>query len=213
MTGNVAIIIPALNEAKTIAAVVRPVTTLGQVIVVDDGSTDQTVKVAKDAGALVVSHAQNQGYDAALYSGFVKAMELGADIAVTIDADGQHKPEDVQRFLTCFEHEDVMLVLGVRQQVARFSEWIFRFWTKKAYGIDDILCGLKAYRVTALHDYLSYAKEPTFGTVVAMKMVRDKRVFDQVAIHVDDRADTPRIGRLIRANYLILKAMLRSMTL
>ena len=81
---EVALIIPALNESITIGETVRSVAQYGTAIVVDDGSSDDTEAVAKAAGATVVKHPRNRGYDAALASGFAKAAEMGfpyADIS------------------------------------------------------------------------------------------------------------------------------------
>ena len=86
-----AIVIPAFNEADSIAAVVKAVRAYGTPIVVDDGSTDDTGPLATAAGAVVVRQDSNQGYDAALARGFAKADEIGAHIVVTADADG-HVP-------------------------------------------------------------------------------------------------------------------------
>ena len=73
---QIAIVIPAFNEEATIFNVVQSVKKYGAVIVVDDASTDETKKIAKNAGAIVVSHQKNKGYDGALNSGFAKADEL-----------------------------------------------------------------------------------------------------------------------------------------
>src|SRR5271166_5984567 len=89
---RIAIIVPALNEAATIGPVLARVKQYGSPIVVDDGSGDETAQLARAAGAAVVTHAVNQGYDAALNSGFAYAARMGCAYAITIDADGQHNP-------------------------------------------------------------------------------------------------------------------------
>ena len=70
------IVIPAFNEAITIAGVVNSIKAFGTVIVVDDGSTDETVNIASANGAMVVSHGENKGYEAAINTGFVKAEKI-----------------------------------------------------------------------------------------------------------------------------------------
>lgn len=105
-------VIPALNEAKTVAAVVSDVrTTLphARVIVVDDGSTDGTGDLARRAGALVVTHARPAGYAAALRDGFIAAIDSGAHRIVQLDADGQHRAEDLPRLLASLEDHDVVI--------------------------------------------------------------------------------------------------------
>ena len=94
---RVAIVIPALNESQTIVGVVAAAADYGVPIVVDDGSTDGTAALSIQAGAVVVSHQKNLGYDSALNSGFKKAADLGCEIIVTLDADGQHEPSLIGR--------------------------------------------------------------------------------------------------------------------
>ena len=81
---RVAIVIPALNEASTIGHIVHLAGVHGVPWVVDDGSLDATVQIARDAGALVVSHPQTQRYDQALNSGFAAAYSKGCDVFVTL---------------------------------------------------------------------------------------------------------------------------------
>ena len=94
------ILIPAFNEAESIAQVIRSMPdqiegiTQIQVLVVDDGSKDDTAVLAREAGAMVVSHPYNQGVGKAFNTGLTTALEMGADIMVNIDADGQFSPAD-----------------------------------------------------------------------------------------------------------------------
>lgn len=109
------IVIPAFNEARAIAEVVRGATKFAdRVIVVDDGSRDETGKLAKEAGALVVRHAVNRGVGAAIGTGIEAAVKLGADAVVTMDADGQHRPEDAGRVFDRLAKGDVEFVMGSR---------------------------------------------------------------------------------------------------
>jgi len=111
------IVIPAYNEAQAIAEVVREATKFAdRVIVVDDGSGDQTGKVAKEAGALVVRHAVNRGVGAAIGTGIEAAVKLGADAVVTMDADGQHRAEDAGRVFDRLAKGDVEFVMGSRMK-------------------------------------------------------------------------------------------------
>ena len=83
--------IPAYNEEKNIASIILKLKKITDTIVVcDDGSTDLTPQIAKENGAIVVSHEQNRGYGSAIRTIFLKAKELDADMLVTFDADGQH---------------------------------------------------------------------------------------------------------------------------
>jgi polyprenyl-phospho-N-acetylgalactosaminyl synthase len=107
------IVIPAYNEALTIAEVVSGAVKIAdRVVVVDDGSRDETSARAKAAGALVVRHAVNRGVGAALGTGIEAAIRLGADAVVTMDADGQHRAEDAAKVLDRLAQGDVDFVIG-----------------------------------------------------------------------------------------------------
>ena len=108
-------LIPAWNEERVIAGVVREAAKhVDVVIVVDDGSTDQTVACARAAGATVVPHALNCGTGAATMTGIVAARTMGADVVVTIDADGQHNPDDIPRLIEPIIKQNADLVIGSR---------------------------------------------------------------------------------------------------
>ena len=89
--------IPAYNEEKNIAKIIVHLKKMAdQIIVCDDGSTDSTSEIAESLGVIVINHPKNLGYGSAIKSIFLRAKEINADILVTIDADGQHKIEDVK---------------------------------------------------------------------------------------------------------------------
>ena len=89
--------IPAYNEEKNIAKIIVELKkTADQIIVCDDGSTDLTSRIAESLGAIIIKHGKNLGYGSAIRSIFLKAREINAEVLVTIDADGQHKIEDIK---------------------------------------------------------------------------------------------------------------------
>jgi glycosyltransferase involved in cell wall biosynthesis len=97
-------VVPAFNEAESVGVVVRQIRTrFEHVVVVDDGSTDETAGAAADAGAAVVRHALNRGQGAALQTGIDYALGCGAQAIVTFDSDGQHRLEDVEALLGALE--------------------------------------------------------------------------------------------------------------
>ena len=113
---KIVIIIPAYNEEENIAAMVKSCNLLGYhtVLVVDDGSTDNTARNAREAGAMVVSHIINRGVGAATQTGLEAATLLDADIAVTIDADSQHKPQDIKKLIDVLIERNSDIVIGSR---------------------------------------------------------------------------------------------------
>lgn len=108
-------VVPAFNEAITIAEVVRAIRALGlMVVVVDDGSSDETALAAACAGAAVVAHPVNLGQGAALQTGLEFALGRGAKFLVTFDADGQHDADDIKALLAPLKADAADFALGSR---------------------------------------------------------------------------------------------------
>ena len=107
-------IIPAYNEAGRVAPVIIIAREFLPVLVVDDGSADETASVARATGAEVLVQQSNQGKGAALKAGFEYALAKGFEAVVTLDADGQHDPAEIQKFLTAYETTAADLIIGKR---------------------------------------------------------------------------------------------------
>ena len=107
-------LIPGYQEGPRIAAVVEAARRHLPVVVVDDGSTDDTAVQAEAAGAIVLVQRPNAGKGAALRAGFRHALEHGAAAVVTLDADGQHDPAEIPAFLAAFEATGAELIIGRR---------------------------------------------------------------------------------------------------
>lgn len=107
--------IPAYNEEDTIAEVVRGASPYAaEVLVVDDGSHDRTVQMARESGATVLEHGRNRGYGAALKTLVSEARRRHADHLIVLDADGQHEPEDIPRLLEEQRESGSEIVIGSR---------------------------------------------------------------------------------------------------
>ncbi len=107
-------LIPAYNEQAHLAPVIVGTAQYLPVLVVDDGSIDCTREVAKDAGAVVIRQEPNQGKGAALRAGFRYALEHGYEAALTLDADGQHDPQEIPAFLAVYRLTQADLIIGAR---------------------------------------------------------------------------------------------------
>src|SRR5215207_898287 len=107
-------LIPAYEEGPRIGPVVAATRAHLPVVVVDDGSSDDTAAVAEAAGATVLRQVPNAGKGAALRAGFRHALDAGAAAVVTLDADGQHDPDEIPRFLAAFAAARPELVIGQR---------------------------------------------------------------------------------------------------
>ena len=154
------IVIPALDAEATIGDVVDALERAlpdAEILVVDDGSRDRTASIARERGCTVLVHDVNRGKGAALRTGFEAARARGHDIALTVDADGQHPAEEARRVL--FAVEDARaLVLGVRAlerdgapRPNVVSNGISNYFLSRFAGrpLRDTQCGLRRYPVGA----------------------------------------------------------------
>jgi glycosyltransferase involved in cell wall biosynthesis len=151
-----AIVIPVYNHEATVADVVRQSLALGHpVFVVDDGSTDGTYARIRDIPSVtILRHAQNRGKGAALLTGFAEAAK-NANWAATLDADGQHRPEDLPRLLAAVPEGKRPIVVGRREGMqaehvpwaSRFGRKFSNFWVRASGGpaVSDTQSGMRLY--------------------------------------------------------------------
>lgn len=199
------ILIPAFNEEKTINNIIQliPKTIPGVreiiTLVVDDGSRDQTVPLAKDAGAFVVSHPQNRGVGSAFNTGLTKALELGADIMVNIDADGQFSPEEIPLLIAPILAEQADFVVGDRftQTDARIQKPkempTLKYWGNKQMSrlisvltnqqFNDVSCGFRAYSKEAML-HLNLTGKFTYTQETFLDLANKDITIMSVPIHV-----------------------------
>jgi glycosyltransferase involved in cell wall biosynthesis len=111
-------LVPGYNEAERIRAVIDAARAFLPVVVVDDGSSDDTAAISEAAGATVLRQIPNQGKGAALKRGFRHAIDTGADAVLMLDADGQHDPAEIPKFLHAHATHNSDLIIGYRN----FSE-------------------------------------------------------------------------------------------
>jgi glycosyltransferase involved in cell wall biosynthesis len=124
---SLAAVIPCFNEARTIGPLIlRLFQHLNMVVVVDDGSADETSPKAEQAGAIVLQHDRNRGKGAALQTGLSHAYNLGCEWAVTLDGDGQHDPADLPALMQCAEQTGAPLIIGNRMENADAMLWLRR---------------------------------------------------------------------------------------
>jgi len=112
--GTIVAVVPGYQEGPRIALVVEGARRYLPVVVIDDGSSDDTASRAASAGATVLRQVPNQGKGAALRAGFRRALDDGADAVITLDADGQHDPAEIPAFLSAYARSQPELVIGRR---------------------------------------------------------------------------------------------------
>jgi glycosyltransferase involved in cell wall biosynthesis len=140
----VLVVVPALNEERSVGGIVAETRGLGyDVCVVDDGSTDATAAQARDAGATVLGVPLNLGVGGALRCGFRWALANGYEVAVQLDADGQHDPHEVAQLLGAMEEENADMVVG-----SRFAEGAGAYEVRPARRFAMGLLARRAERAT-----------------------------------------------------------------
>jgi len=118
------VLIPCFNEEITIASVVlKSKDYVDTVVVIDDGSSDDTIEIAKKAGAEVLSHIKNEGKSQAIKTGFQYALDHGYDYVITIDGDGQHNPDEIPLLLKDLEEKKYDVALGIRYGESTEMPW------------------------------------------------------------------------------------------
>lgn len=152
--------IPAFNEEKTIAKVVLQTKKyVNKIVVCDDGSSDMTGEIARKLGADVIRHERNLGKGAALKSLFEAARKMDADVFVTLDADGQHGPEEISKLVEPIARRDADMVIGNRfhsseviPAVRRWGNRVLNFFTNlSASEANDTQSGFRAYSKKAVN--------------------------------------------------------------
>jgi glycosyltransferase involved in cell wall biosynthesis len=140
---KIAAVIPGYNEEKHIADVVRRTRQqLDNVLVVDDGSADKTADRAREAGAQVIVHPQNQGKGETIKSGLRYWAERQLDFVIILDADGQHRPEEIDRFIAAaFSPDAPQLIVGNRMNDVSSMPLVRRFVNRWMSDQISKLCG------------------------------------------------------------------------
>ena len=156
--------IPAFNEEKNIAVLIIQLKKIAdKIIVCNDGSTDLTSKIAEELGATMINHEKNLGYGAAIRSIFLKSKDLGGDILVTFDADGQHRIEDIDKVINPIINGESDLVIGSRfldesaKEVPRYRKAGIKLITKITNvtikkQLTDSQSGFRAYSKKVLNE-------------------------------------------------------------
>ena len=191
---KVSAIIPAYNEAQTIGKLVSKTRNLYpdfEIIVIDDGSTDDTGAVAKDSGAKVFSHPYNIGNGAAIKSGIRIA---SGDILVFMDGDDQHDPDDIEKLLKYFPEFD--MVVGARSKGDHASlgrtfgntayNWLASYVTK--FRVEDLTSGFRAVKSDIARKFL-YLLPNTYSypTTLTLSVLRNGRTVKYVSIKAKKR--------------------------
>jgi hypothetical protein len=189
---KIIIVIPAYNEERFIGSVVLDACEYGTVIVVDDGSSDQTAHIASRAGALVISHEKNRGKGAAINTGFNYVRSLKADVIVMMDGDGQHRSEDIPAMIAPILNREADIVVGSRFRGIKnripgwriFGQQALTVATNLSSGtnLTDSQSGFRAFSPLALH--LLYFSSNGFSVESEMQFAAQEKKLQLVEVPI-----------------------------
>jgi len=199
---NISVVIPAKNEEKSIASVIAKLNELSlpenillsEIIVVNDGSNDNTTQVSIDAGASVINHLYSKGNGAAIKTG---ARAAKGDVIIFMDADGQHSPDDIPRLISKLE-QGYHLVVGARQkgsQASIFRSLANKFYNKFAsymtgHNIEDLTSGFRVVKADKFREFLALLPNGfSYPTTSTMAFFRSGYSVAYEPIHASQRED------------------------
>ncbi|GIW68022.1 MAG: hypothetical protein KatS3mg096_890 [Candidatus Parcubacteria bacterium] len=195
MKGKVYILIPAYNESKVISKVISDIKKQGfeNIIVIDDGSSDNTYEVAQKSGAKVLRHIINRGKGAAVKTGIEYAKLKNASYVITIDGDGQHNPKDIRKIYEKLK-EGYEVVLGSRflnrknkmprfNRIANFLANVLTFSIYELY-VSDSQSGFRGYNQKAINLIDIQSEDYDFESRVIYEIARHKLKYCEVPIDV-----------------------------
>jgi len=193
--------IPAYNEESNIENLINSAKNyVDSVIVCDDCSTDNTADIAKNAGAVVISHKTNQGYGASIISLFDYARENNAELMITLDGDGQHNPDEIPLFLDALTKHNVDVVIGSRflnqnTKVPGYRKKGIKILTSAAnYGTDlkvsDSQSGFRAYSKNAIDKIRLTEEGMSVSTEILLKISNNEFSIAEVPITISYDGDT-----------------------
>jgi glycosyltransferase involved in cell wall biosynthesis len=201
---KVIVCIPAYNEANYIGDIIQKSKNYAdEVIVCDDGSSDNTITVAKDAEAIIIKHAKNSGYGRSIRSLFRTALERKADIIVTIDSDGQHNPEQIPDILQPIIKDGFDIVIGSRFLEGKHKskvpfyrrvgiKTISRLTKQASYKtITDAQSGFRAYSRGALQRINLVEDGMSISTEILFKAEAKNLTITEVPITINYDVDKP----------------------
>jgi UDP-N-acetylglucosamine---dolichyl-phosphate N-acetylglucosaminyltransferase len=190
---SIYIVMPAYNEEKVIAKTIRSLheNNYYNIIVVDDGSSDNTSAIAENENAIVLRHAVNRGLGGALGTGLKAAILEGAQIIVTFDSDGQHDPLDIEKMIEPILQDKADAVIGSRlinpkgmPFIRRVGNWGFNFITYLLFSVwtTDSQSGLRAFTKKAAEKIEIKANRMEVSSEIIKEIGRNKLRFSEVPI-------------------------------
>jgi glycosyltransferase involved in cell wall biosynthesis len=217
----------AFNEAKTIGSIIAKIKALGfECIVVDDGSMDGTAEIAKSMGASLIRHIINLGQGYAVLTSFKAALSRNCSVIIEMDADGQHDPLEIPKFIKRMEETGADIVVGSRilgsnHPNAPYFRKIFlphftaAINTLTGYRMTDSMCGFRAFNTDSLRrvePLLNSMLEPEYlAAEMFIRFAKAGLRVEEVPVNLHDRLSGQSYKGFIRYGFGVLKAIIRTL--
>ena len=193
--------IPAYNEEKNIASIIVKLKKISsEIIVCNDGSVDSTAEIAEKLGATVINHTKNLGYGSAMKSIFLKSKEIGSEVLITLDADGQHDVNDIEKILKPITDKKCDIVIGSRfleksENIPNYRKLGINIITKITNAtmkdhLTDSQSGFRAYSNKVINEISPSESGMGVSTEILIKASNKNFRIGEVPITVSYEGDT-----------------------
>ena len=202
---RLAIVIPARNEEITIKKVIQSLKNYGDILIVDDASTDNTKLIAENLKTKVIKNLKNLGYESTILKGIKYCLKKNYKYIATFDADDEHDNIFIK---DCLKSKSFDLLIGKRKRLNRISEYIFSHVTKFLFNIEDPLSGLKIYNSKILKK-IELKEEKLLNVNIIFKIRNLNGKIVHKILNVKKRKDNSRLGNILLVNIYIIYCLFK----
>jgi polyprenyl-phospho-N-acetylgalactosaminyl synthase len=203
---SLSVVIAAVNESKTIARVITGIKILNivdKIILVDDGSTDDTPNIAKGMGCEIIKNNKRIGQTRSLRRGIIAT---NTDLIITMDADMDHLPSDIPKLLASMEEHHADVVISRRSELPRISEIIMSKIICNTTGVIDTISGFRLICRHALNQ-VEFDNDDTWGSLFLIRCAKKGLKIIETPVEAPAKRLVTRTGGNFRSNMKILKAL------
>ena len=200
-------LVPAFNEEKNLKKVILDFKKFGKVLVINDASKDKTKTIAKKYSDHYLENKKNIGYDKSLQKGLIYLSKKNYNNVITVDADGQHRCDQVQKYIKFFKKYDI--IIGSRNLLNRPIEKKISLLSKKTFNIFDPLSGMKFYNLKKIKKRLkNLDKKFNYFGMFFLEWINDLKITNiKIIVHKSNKISS--IGKIKNIEKKFLKSFLK----
>ena len=210
MKSQFIIVVPVLNEEKTLRNIILKCRNHGDLIFINDYSTDKSIEIIKKYKAKSINHKSNLGYQASILSGFLYAKKKNYKYLIFIDADEELPIRNLKKVKKLLK-ENNDIVTGIRDKKNRILEKLFSITSFIFWNIRDPMCGMKGYNIKKIHNIKKNFTKETFATEILFRLLKKNFSIKQISIKVRKRKNNSKVGNGIKIQIMILKSIFLSL--